>query len=226
MITKRHFLLSGAAFVGVGAVAGGLGIRGARSEDKAETFEVTKTEAEWRAMLTPEQYSVLREEGTERPWTSELLDEHRKGTFACAGCDLPLFSSDTKFDSGTGWPSFWAEIEGNVAFKQDTSFFMVRNEEHCRRCGGHLGHVFDDGPRRPASATASMGCRWSSIRPKARRPDRPFAQPDAANATAMTIAIVSAQQAIPKWMIDRLDGRRGRPVCWSILASPRRALRL
>ena len=84
--------------------------------------------------------------GAEHPWTSELLDEHRKGMFACAGCDLPLFESDKKFDSGTGWPSFWQEIEGNVAYRQDTSAFMVRTEEHCRRCGGHLGHIFDDGP--------------------------------------------------------------------------------
>jgi peptide-methionine (R)-S-oxide reductase len=146
MITKRRFLLSGVAFVGVGVLAGGLGIKGARSEDAAETFEVTKTEEEWRAMLTPEQYAVLREEATERPWTSELLEEHREGIFACAGCDLPLFSSETKFDSGTGWPSFWAEIEGNVGFKEDRSFLMVRTEEHCSRCGGHLGHVFNDGP--------------------------------------------------------------------------------
>jgi peptide-methionine (R)-S-oxide reductase len=146
MITKRTFLLSGAAFAGTGAVAAGLGIRSARSEDTGEAFEISKTEEEWRAMLTPEQYAVLREEATERPWTSALLEEHGDGTFACAGCDLPLFSSATKFDSGTGWPSFWAEIEGNVGYREDKSLFMTRTEEHCRRCGGHLGHVFDDGP--------------------------------------------------------------------------------
>jgi peptide-methionine (R)-S-oxide reductase len=145
MITKRQFLLSGASFAGLTALATGLGIRAAHSED-AEVFEVTKTDEEWKAILTPEQYAVLRQEATERPWTSELLDEHREGTFACAGCDLPLFESDKKFDSGTGWPSFWAEIEGNVAYKVDNSLFMTRTEEHCARCGGHLGHVFDDGP--------------------------------------------------------------------------------
>ena len=146
MITKRQFLLSGASFAGLTAVAAGFAGRSARSEDASEVFEVTKTDEEWRAILSEQQYAVLREEATERPWTSELLEEHRPGTFACSGCDLPLFSSETKFDSGTGWPSFWAEIEGNVAYKEDNTFFMTRIEEHCRRCGGHLGHVFDDGP--------------------------------------------------------------------------------
>jgi peptide-methionine (R)-S-oxide reductase len=146
MITRRHLLLSGASLVAVAALGIGYGVNRAKSESTGEVFEVTKTEAEWREILTPEQYSVLREEATERPWTSELLDEHRRGTFHCAGCDLPLFASETKFDSGTGWPSFWDEIKGNVAFKEDNSFFMKRIEEHCRRCGGHLGHVFDDGP--------------------------------------------------------------------------------
>ena len=146
MMTKRQFLLSGVAVAGLAALGVRFGMGRAQSETSAEAFEVTKTEAEWRAILSPEQYSVLREEATESPGTSELLNEHRKGTFACAGCDLPVFESDKKFDSGTGWPSFWAEIEGNVAFKEDNSFFMKRTEEHCRRCGGHLGHVFDDGP--------------------------------------------------------------------------------
>jgi peptide-methionine (R)-S-oxide reductase len=146
MISRRRFLLTGASFAGLAAAAG-LGFAWAQSgEEGSETFEVMKTEEEWRAILTPEQYAVLRAEGTERPWTSELLEEHRDGIFACAGCDLPLFESAKKFDSGTGWPSFWAEIEGNVAFKEDKTLWMVRIEEHCRRCGGHLGHVFDDGP--------------------------------------------------------------------------------
>lgn len=145
MITKRRFLFSGASLLGLGALAGGLGTRAAYSSSGG-VFEVTKTEEEWRAILTPQQYAVLREEATERPWTSDLLDEKRDGVFACAGCDLPLFLSETKFDSGTGWPSFWAEIEGNVGYKEDNSFFMTRTEEHCRRCGGHLGHVFNDGP--------------------------------------------------------------------------------
>jgi len=145
MMTKRQVLLSGAAFAGMAALAARFGVGPARSED-AQVFEVTKTEEEWRAMLTPAQFNILRQEGTERPFTSELLDEHRDGIFACAGCDLPLFESGKKFDSGTGWPSFWQEIVGNVDFKEDRSLFMARTEEHCRRCGGHLGHVFDDGP--------------------------------------------------------------------------------
>jgi peptide-methionine (R)-S-oxide reductase len=146
MMTKRHLLFSGASAFGLAALAATFGMGRARSEGSTEVFEVTKTEAEWKAILSPEQFAVLREEGTESPFTSELLKEDRKGTFACAGCDLPLFESDKKFDSGTGWPSFWAEIEGNVGYKEDTSLFMARTEEHCRRCGGHLGHVFDDGP--------------------------------------------------------------------------------
>jgi peptide-methionine (R)-S-oxide reductase len=112
-----------------------------------EKFEIEKTDAEWRAQLTPMQYQILREEGTERPWSSPLLKEHRKGTFACAGCDLPLFSSDTKYDSGTGWPSFYQPLDNAVGEHKDRSFGMVRTEIHCRRCGGHLGHVFDDGPK-------------------------------------------------------------------------------
>ena len=145
MMTKRRFLISGASVVGLGTLAAGLGSKATHAES-GEVFEIMKTEEEWRAILTPQQYAVLREEATERPWTSELLNEKREGVFACAGCDLPLFSSDTKFDSGTGWPSFWAEIEGNVGYKEDNSLFMTRTEEHCRRCGGHLGHVFNDGP--------------------------------------------------------------------------------
>ena len=89
---------------------------------------------------------MLREHGTERAGTSPLDGEHGRGTFHCAGCDLPLFSSETKFDSGTGWPSFWVPLDGAVGISRDRSFFMVRTEVHCRRCGGHLGHVFDDGP--------------------------------------------------------------------------------
>jgi peptide-methionine (R)-S-oxide reductase len=146
MITKRQFLLSGAAVVLAGLGAR-WGIGRARSEDTPEVFEVTKTDEEWQAILNPEQFNVLRKEGTEYPGTSPLLEEHRKGTFACAGCDLAVFESDKKFDSGTGWPSFWQEIEGNVKFREDTSLLMARTEEHCRRCGGHLGHVFDDGPK-------------------------------------------------------------------------------
>jgi len=112
-----------------------------------ETFEITRTEAEWRAMLTAEQFRVLRKHGTERAGTSPLDKQYARGTYACAGCDLPLFKSDTKFDSGTGWPSFWAPIDGAIRTTSDRRFFMTRTEIHCRRCGGHLGHVFDDGPK-------------------------------------------------------------------------------
>ena len=112
-----------------------------------QRFEVTRTDAEWRKLLTPEQYEVLRHEGTERPFTSPLLQEKRRGTFACAGCGLDVFSSTTKFDSGTGWPSFWAPIDKAIGTVRDMSFGMVREAVYCRRCGGHLGHVFDDGPK-------------------------------------------------------------------------------
>ncbi|WP_460218721.1 peptide-methionine (R)-S-oxide reductase MsrB [Psychroserpens sp. MEBiC05023] len=110
-------------------------------------YPVTKTKAEWKAQLTPEQYYVLREAGTERPFSSELNKEYRKGTFHCAACNTPLFKSEHKFDSGTGWPSFDREIKGNVAYGTDNNLGYTRDEEHCATCGGHLGHVFNDGPR-------------------------------------------------------------------------------
>ena len=113
----------------------------------AAKYEVVKSDAEWRKILSPEAYDVLRQQGTEAPFTSPLLNEHRKGVFSCAGCALALFSSDTKFDSGTGWPSFWKPLPGAVLTSEDHSDFAVRTEVHCRRCGGHLGHLFDDGPR-------------------------------------------------------------------------------
>ncbi len=114
---------------------------------KVGKFEVTKTEAQWRKILTPAQFNVLRKEGTERAGTSPLTNEHRKGKFACAGCNLPLFTSETKFESGTGWPSFYDPIANAVKTSVDTSFGETRTEVHCRRCGGHLGHVFEDGPK-------------------------------------------------------------------------------
>lgn len=110
-------------------------------------FAVIHSEDEWRARLTPEQFAILRGQGTERPGSSALLDEHRKGVFSCAGCGQPLFSSDTKFESNTGWPSFWAPLDDAVGTARDASHGMVRVEVHCGRCGGHLGHVFNDGPR-------------------------------------------------------------------------------
>mgnify|MGYP005811399919 FL=1 len=109
-------------------------------------FEVMLSEAEWKAKLTPQQFAVLREEATERAFTSPLNDEKRKGMFHCAGCDLPVYSSETKYDSGTGWPSFWQAEDNAVRTKEDRSLFSVRTEVHCRRCGGHFGHIFDDGP--------------------------------------------------------------------------------
>jgi peptide-methionine (R)-S-oxide reductase len=118
-----------------------------RNTAAAETFPVSKTDSEWRRLLTPAQFSVLRMSSTERPYTSALNDEHRRGTFTCAGCAQRLFSSDTKFDSGTGWPSFWRPLPNAVGETRDTSLFMTRTAVHCSRCGGHLGHVFDDGPK-------------------------------------------------------------------------------
>lgn len=109
-------------------------------------FPVTKTEAEWREILTPEEFSVLRQAGTERPYSSSLNEEKAAGIFHCAGCSTPLYSSETKFDSGTGWPSFYAALEDAVATREDRSLMMLRTEVHCATCGGHLGHVFDDGP--------------------------------------------------------------------------------
>jgi peptide-methionine (R)-S-oxide reductase len=117
----------------------------ARAEDQ-DTFEVAYPDEEWRRRLTSEQYDVLRAHGTERPGTSPLNQEKRAGTYQCAGCDLPLFSSETKYESGTGWPSFFAPLENAIGTSEDSSLFTTRTEVHCRRCGGHLGHVFEDGP--------------------------------------------------------------------------------
>jgi peptide-methionine (R)-S-oxide reductase len=142
MMPHRRALVAG----GLGAaIAGFLGLRTTTSAEAA--FEVEKSDAEWQAKLSPDAYRVLRHEATEMPFTSPLNSEHRTGLFACAGCDLPLFSSDTKFDSGTGWPSFWQPLQKAVETKTDRSLLMARTEVHCRRCGGHLGHVFDDGPK-------------------------------------------------------------------------------
>ena len=116
-------------------------------ETKPTTGDMPKTDAQWRSVLTDEQYHVLREKGTERPFTGELLQVKDDGTFACAACDTPLFSSTSKFNSGTGWPSFWDVADsGNVALHPDTAHGMVRTEVTCATCGGHLGHLFDDGP--------------------------------------------------------------------------------
>ena len=145
MTMNRRALLAGAASLAVFAFAG----RG-RANDMTTTGTVdfkTLTDAEWKKRLTPAQYDILRGHGTERAGTSPLDHEKRKGTFACAGCDLPLFSSDTKFDSGTGWPSFFRPLPDAIGTTSDRSFFMARTEVHCARCIGHLGHVFNDGPK-------------------------------------------------------------------------------
>jgi peptide-methionine (R)-S-oxide reductase len=141
ILTKRNLLLGGLAALGIGSAASKL-----TASSAEETFEVTKTDEEWRAQLTPQQYYVLRQHGTERAGTSPLNQEKRKGAFHCAGCDLPLFSSNTKYESGTGWPSFWQPLDDAIRTSEDRSLFTVRTEVHCRRCGGHLGHVFEDGP--------------------------------------------------------------------------------
>lgn len=143
---KRHFLQAGAMVVGAIALSR---YRTATADAQAVSaieFEITRTPDEWRSLLTPEQFDVLRQQGTEPPFSSPLNDQHGEGTYTCAGCDLPVFSSATKFDSGTGWPSFYAPIAAAVGTAEDNAFGVTRTEVHCRRCGGHLGHVFDDGP--------------------------------------------------------------------------------
>ena len=146
MITKRQFLVSGVSFAALAAIAGKFAFGPAANAKSEGSFAITKTEEEWRKILTPEQYAVLREQGTEVAGTSPLLAEKRSGVYHCAGCDLPAYSSETKYESGTGWPSFWAAIDGAVGTQEDNSFFMTRTEVHCSRCGGHFGHIFDDGP--------------------------------------------------------------------------------
>jgi peptide-methionine (R)-S-oxide reductase len=148
MLNRRHFAtisLSGMA-AAISAFFLRSGARNAHAAE-AEVFEVVKPDAEWRKQLTAAQYYVLRQHGTERAGSSPLDKQYGPGIYACAGCDLPLFSARTKFNSGTGWPSFYAPLENAIGTTTDRSFFMTRTEVHCRRCGGHLGHVFDDGPK-------------------------------------------------------------------------------
>jgi len=146
-LSRRQLLLGGGAAGLVLALIGSRGLGGApAAAGETETYPVTHSDAEWRKLLGPNQYYVLRQEGTERPYSSPLNDEHRDGIFACAGCAQDLYSSKTKFDSGTGWPSFWRPLDKAVLEHRDSSLGMTRTEIHCSRCGGHLGHVFDDGP--------------------------------------------------------------------------------
>jgi peptide-methionine (R)-S-oxide reductase len=136
--TRRRVLAAAAAGAALGA--------GALAAGDEPAFEITHSDAEWRKILSANAYKVLREEATERPFTSPLNAEHRAGVFRCAGCGSDLFASRTKFESGTGWPSFWQPLENAVGTRRDARFGMARTAVHCRRCGGHLGHVFDDGP--------------------------------------------------------------------------------
>ena len=141
LLSRRFFIgLAGSSAIGLTlAISGG-------TPAEAAAFEIRHSPAEWRRRLGAQRYHILREAGTERAYTSPLLKEHRKGLYACAGCALPLFNSSAKYDSGTGWPSFSRALPNAVGYRRDLTFGMLRTEEHCRRCGGHLGHVFDDGP--------------------------------------------------------------------------------
>lgn len=145
-MTKRRFLLmSGSLF---GAALGARAFGGSAADAEAGgPFAVTRIDAEWRRLLTPAQYAILRGHGTEPPFSSPLDHETRRGRYDCAGCAHPLYSSETKYDSGTGWPSFWQPLDGGVDTTADNSLLMHRIEVHCHRCGGHLGHLFDDGPK-------------------------------------------------------------------------------
>jgi peptide-methionine (R)-S-oxide reductase len=148
MQSRRAFTLSGLG-VSLGALVAGAGValRGNATGKPAVTFEITKSPEEWKKILTPAQYQVLRDHGTERPFSHPYDKVYEEGTYNCAGCDLPLYSSDTKFDSKTGWPSFWKPLDNAIGTTSDRQFFMLRVEVHCRRCGGHQGHVFEDGPK-------------------------------------------------------------------------------
>ena len=166
MLRRRDILLAGASGLAVlAALRYGL-MAPTPPALAAETFEVTHSDAEWRKLLTPEQYNVLRQSGTERPFSSALDFERRAGTYACAGCELPLFSSATKYDSHTGWPSFWKPLDNAVGTTQDRTFGITRTAVHCHRCGGHLGHVFDDGPE-PTGLRYCMNGVAMTFTPKA-----------------------------------------------------------
>jgi len=150
-LSRRGFLKGSsvmAASIGAAVGFGGLGYAtNLNAGQKVSEFEVTYSKKEWKKILTPEQYAILRDESTERRYSSVLLKEKRKGNYHCAGCDLAVYPSKTKYDSRTGWPSFWHPLPGAVRTKEDNGFFSTRTEVHCRRCGGHFGHIFDDGPK-------------------------------------------------------------------------------
>jgi peptide-methionine (R)-S-oxide reductase len=151
-MTRRELIGMGGVGVAAVALAGYYGLTRTTTgappaPGPSGRYPVSHSDAEWRAKLSPAAYAILREAGTEARFTSPLLGEHRPGKFTCLGCDQPVFDASTKYDSGTGWPSFWAPIDGAVATGADGSLGMSRTEVHCSRCGGHLGHVFDDGPQ-------------------------------------------------------------------------------
>ncbi len=143
-MNRRRFLLS--ASLAALALGTGLALRRGEAEAQTPDYPVSYSEREWRQRLSPDAFSVLRQEATERPFTSPLLKIHESGLFHCAGCDNALYSSETKYDSGTGWPSFWDVIDGSVGTRTDYVLVYPRTEVHCAQCGGHLGHIFDDGP--------------------------------------------------------------------------------
>ncbi|WOE75471.1 peptide-methionine (R)-S-oxide reductase MsrB [Alterisphingorhabdus coralli] len=156
MATERRHILAGLAAGGVimaGLGVSRIGIGAAPASAKGKRFPISRSDAEWKKRLTPMQYYVLRQEGTERAFTSRLNKEKRSGTFLCAGCNHPVFRSADKYDSGTGWPSFTRAVSANIGTSTDYKIGVPRTEVHCSRCGGHLGHVFNDGPR-------PTGKRW------------------------------------------------------------------
>lgn len=140
---NRRTLLTGMT----GLVAGMASSRAIAATTPTKVFEIEKSAAEWKKILTPSQFAILREHKTERKYSSPLLKEARKGTYHCAGCDLPVYSSKSKYDSKTGWPSFWQALDNAIGTQPDNTFFSTRTEVHCRRCGGHFGHIFNDGPQ-------------------------------------------------------------------------------
>lgn len=146
-MNRRMMMGGGFVAAGIVGVAGFSAIFGPAKATSGKTFKITRSSEQWQKRLGPARYRILRQAGTERAFTSPLNDEKRKGVYACAGCNLGLYSSDTKFDSGTGWPSFWAPIKGRVGISTDYKLGYPRTEVHCGRCGGHQGHIFNDGPK-------------------------------------------------------------------------------
>jgi peptide-methionine (R)-S-oxide reductase len=161
MISRREWMMGGAG-------AALVSLLGCGKASSAQRFEISLSEQEWRRRLKPAQFAVLRKQGTERPRSSPLNAEKRSGTYHCAGCALPLYSSSTKYESGTGWPSFWRPLPNAIGTRPDKGFLFTQTEVHCRRCGGHLGHVFDDGPR-PTGKRYCMNGVAMTFRPAAKR---------------------------------------------------------